>query len=89
MSDYDDYENNLFFPPVGDMSKLNDCNDGKRSVDVLVSAVEKCKELEEKLRIAIEVSTQARYTAYDSCQTCHKCELIDKMLTELLEKIKE
>lgn len=30
MSDYDDYENNLFFPPTGDMSKLNDCNDGKR-----------------------------------------------------------
>ena len=49
MSDYDDYENNLFFPPVGDMSKLNDCNDGKRGSDVLVSAVDKCKELEEKL----------------------------------------
>lgn len=49
MSDYDDYENNLFFPPTGDMSKLNDCNDGKRGSDVLLSAVEKCKELEEKL----------------------------------------
>lgn len=49
MSDYDDYENNLFFEPIGDMSKLNDCNDGKRGSDVLLSAVEKCKELEEKL----------------------------------------
>lgn len=49
MSDYDDYANNLFFPPVGDMSKLNDCNEGKRGSDVLLSAVDKCKELEEKL----------------------------------------
>lgn len=49
MSDYDDYENNLFFSSVGDMSKLNDCNDGKRGSDVLLSAVDKCKELEEKL----------------------------------------
>lgn len=49
MSDYDDYENNLFFEPIGDMSKLNDCNDGKRGSDVLVSAVDKCKDLEEKL----------------------------------------
>lgn len=59
MSDYDDYENNLFFPPVGDMSKLNDCNDGKRGSDVLVTTLEKCQkivhenvELEDKLEIA-------------------------------------
>lgn len=45
--------------------------------------------LEEKLRITTEVITQARDTAYDSCQTCPKCELIDKMLTDLLTKIKE
>ena len=49
MSDYDDYKNNLFFEAIGDMSKLNDCNDGKRGSDVLLSAVDKCKELEEKL----------------------------------------
>ena len=59
MSDYDDYENNLFFPPVGDMSKLNDCNGGKRRSDVLVSTLEKFQkiikenvELENKLEIA-------------------------------------
>ena len=59
MSDYDDYENNLFFPPVGDMSKLNDCNDGKRGSDVLVTTLEKCQkivhenvELKNKLEIA-------------------------------------
>lgn len=50
MSDYDDYENNLFFEAIGDMSKLNDCNEGKRGSDVLLSAVDKCKELEEKLK---------------------------------------
>lgn len=56
MSDYDDYENNLFFPPAGDMSKLNDCNDGKRGTDVLMLTLEKCQkiiaknvELEKKL----------------------------------------
>lgn len=61
MSDYDDYENNLFFPPLGDMSKLNDCNDGKRGTDVLMLTLEKCQkiiaknvELEKKLEIAKE-----------------------------------
>lgn len=64
MSDYDDYENNLFFEPIGDMSKLNDCNDGKRSVDVLVSAVDKCKDLEEKLANAEKMrDLQAEYVA--------------------------
>lgn len=43
-----DYDN-LYFEPIGDMSKLNDCNDGKRGSDVLLSAVDKCKDLEEKL----------------------------------------
>lgn len=59
MSDYDDYENNLFFEPIGDMSKLNECNEGKRSVDVLMTTLEKCQkivaknvELEKKLKIA-------------------------------------
>lgn len=45
MSDYDDYENNLFFEPTGDMSKLNDCNDGKRGSDVLVTTLEKCQKI--------------------------------------------
>ena len=62
MSDYDDYENNLFFEPTGDMSKLNDCNDGKRGSDVLVTTLEKCQkivaknvELEKKLKIIDDV----------------------------------
>lgn len=45
MSDYDDYENNLFFEPIGDMSKLNDCNEGKRGSDVLLLALEKCQKI--------------------------------------------
>lgn len=55
MSDYDDYENNLFFEPIGDMSKLNDCNDGKRGSDVLVSAIKKCEKLEKQLKIAVDI----------------------------------
>lgn len=74
MSDYDDYDN-LFFEPIGDMSKLNDCNDGKRGSDVLVSAVDKCKDLEEKLRIAenyfqriLDVNTNRAIDSYQKCQ---------------------
>lgn len=50
-----DYDN-LYFEPIGDMSKLNDCNDGKRGSDVLMLTLEKCQkivarnvELEKKL----------------------------------------
>lgn len=71
-----DYENDLVFPPSMPRCDIEELK-------------EKVKNLEEKLKIATEVITQARDTAYDSCQTCPKCELIDKMLTELLEKIKE
>lgn len=71
-----DYENDLVFPPSMPRCDIEELK-------------EKVKNLEEKLKIATEVITQARDTAYDSCQICPKCELIDKMLTELLEKIKE
>lgn len=55
-----DYDN-LYFEPIGDMSKLNECNDGKRGSDVLMLTLEKCQkivarnvELEKKLKIAEE-----------------------------------
>lgn len=80
-----DYKDNLAFPPQEESieQKLAHSEDMRD-----LQAEYACK-LEEKLRIATEVITQARDTAYDSCQTCPKCELIDKMLTDLLEKIKE
>lgn len=77
MSDYDDYENNLFFPPTGDMSKLNDCNDGKRGSDVLMTTLEKCQkivaknvELEKKLEIAKEALSYA-LGFYGYCEMKH------------------
>lgn len=80
MSDYDDYENNLFFEPIGDMSKLNDCNDGKRSVDVLVSAVDKCKDLEEKLARSEKMrDLQAEY----ACKLERKLKIIDDVISDV------
>lgn len=81
MSDYDDYENNLFFPPVRDMSKLNDCNEGKRGSNVLLSTVDKCKDLEEKLANSEKMrDLQAEYA----------CKLEEKLriAEEGVEKIK-
>lgn len=46
-----DYDN-LYFEPIGDMSSLNDCNEGKRQSDVLIKAIEKCEKLEKQLKIA-------------------------------------
>lgn len=50
-----DYDN-LYFGPVGDMSKLNECNDSKRGTDAFMLTLEKCQkivaknvELEKKL----------------------------------------
>lgn len=74
MSDYDDYDN-LYFEPIGDMSKLNDCNDGKRGSDVLVSAVDKCKDLEEKLAHSEKMrDLQAEYV----CKLEEKLRTVEK-----------
>ena len=40
---------------IKSQDNLNTCNDGKRKSDVLLSAVEKCEKLEEKLKIATGV----------------------------------
>lgn len=80
-----DYEDNLAFPPQEESVEQKLAHSEKMR-DLQVEYV--CN-LEEKLRIATEVITQARDTAYDSCQTCPKCEFIDKILTDLLGKIKD
>lgn len=80
-----DYENDLVFPPQEE-SVEQKLEHHEKMRDLQAEYVAK---LEEKLRITTEVITQARDTAYDSYQTCPKCELIDKMLTDLLTKIKE
>ena len=83
MSDYDDYANNLFFSSVGDMSKLNDCNDGKRGSDVLVSAVDKCKDLEEKLAHSEKMrDLQAEYV-------CKLEEKLKKAINAIEQVLKE
>ena len=48
-----DYDN-LYFEPIGDMSSLNDCNEGKRQTDVLIFAIERCEILEKQLEIAVK-----------------------------------
>lgn len=53
-----------------DMASLNDCNDGKRGSDVLMTTLEKCQkivaknvELEKKLEIAKEALEKAKTAA--------------------------
>lgn len=83
MSDYDDYENNLFFEPIGDMSKLNDCNDGKRGSDVLLSTVDKCKDLEEKLANSEKMrDLQAEY----ACKLEKKLKLATNTIEQVLKE---
>lgn len=83
MSDYDDYENNLFFDPIGDMSKLNDCNDGKRGSDVLLSAVDKCKELEQKLANSEKMrDLQAEY----ACKLEEKLRIATNTIEQVLKE---
>ena len=39
---------------IDSQDKLNPCNDGKRSSDVLLATVEKCERLQKQLDIAIK-----------------------------------
>lgn len=52
MSDYNDYKENLAFPPIGSQDDLNE--QGRQS-DVLIAALEKCEKLEIQLGIVIEI----------------------------------
>lgn len=51
MSDYNDYKENLVFPPIGSQDDLNE--QGRQS-DVLIKAIEKCEKLEKQLKIAVK-----------------------------------
>ena len=82
MSDYDDYDN-LYFEPIVDISKLNDCNDGKRGSDVLVSAVDKCKDLEEKLAQSEKMrDLQAEYV----CKLEEKLRIATNAIEQVLKE---
>lgn len=59
---------------------LNKCNEGRRESDVLISTIEKCEKLEEKLKIAKE--------ALEFCSSTYPmCNLM--IVEQALAKIKE
>lgn len=52
MSDYNDYKENLVFPPIGSQDELPEAG---RQTEVLIKALEKCEKLEIQLGIVIEI----------------------------------
>ena len=51
MSDYNDYNENLAFPPQ-EIKSQHELSEQGRQSEVLVAAIEKCEKLEKQLKIA-------------------------------------
>lgn len=71
---------------IDSQDKLNPCNDGKRSSDVVLSAVEKCERLQKQLGIAVKALRGVRVwanTGNGGEQAVKK--LCDKVLKEIEE----
>lgn len=68
MSDYLDYENNLAFDPTS----ADDLNEQGRQSEVLVAAIEKCKELEFKLVNVVKILSRECPKYQDWLETNYK-----------------
>ena len=78
-----DYKDNLYFAPTGDMSKLNECNDGKRGSDVLVTTLEKCQRI---VRENVELKSKLEHAEKMRDLSAEYIDRLDKELENTLSR---
>ena len=97
MSDYNDYKENLAFPPQEIKSQDDIRKPEQRKYDVLIKAIEKCEKLEKQLKIAkrylefIYNDTKNGHFPCDACGYEIYCEgcINQEWAKDALKQIKE